>query len=138
MLSITAAALAGMLVHILAPSGGTKKAVRMLVTVFFLAAFFLPFTKLSADDFALSWGDFESSESPVEAVVASQADRARGQIITQEVKNFFTARGLPIPNIIEVDGDFLRVQPSSAAFNASALERALLENLGVKITVVIM
>ncbi|MCL2023271.1 MAG: hypothetical protein FWG82_02750 [Oscillospiraceae bacterium] len=84
MLSVTAAALAGMLVHILAPSGGTKKTLRMVVTVFFLTAFFLPFTQLSLEDFGFSFEDFNLEDNPLEAVLESQIARINEQISLEE------------------------------------------------------
>ena len=110
MLSVTSSALAGMLVYILAPKGGTKKAVRTVAAVFFLTAFFLPFGKLAAGDFILPDFALEDSSQAMppalEEALQSQVLRAREDAIAQTVEAELARRGLP-PAEIEFGMDIL-------------------------------
>ncbi|MDR1806271.1 MAG: hypothetical protein LBQ80_05845 [Clostridium sp.] len=99
LLSITAAALAGMLVYVLAPKGGTKKALRVVTAVFFLAAFFLPFGRLELDGLSLPEIEenaaFQSSSLALEELVNEQILGARKDAVSLIINRELESLGLP-------------------------------------------
>jgi len=153
MLSVTSAALAGMLVYVLAPKGSTKKAVRMVAAVFFLTAFFLPFGKIAANDYIFPNLAFNESSQEIppklEALLENQVIQAQQSVISQTVNSEFTRRNLPEPETIEFITDILpdkriaitgvRIQCAERVISADALRTALgkkiLEATGIEIQV---
>ncbi|MDR1410290.1 MAG: hypothetical protein LBJ12_08570 [Oscillospiraceae bacterium] len=139
MLSVTAAALAGMLVYILAPKGGTKKAVRMVAAVFFLTAFFLPFGKITTNDFTppeLAREDVSQSiPSALEDTLKNQVLRAQKNTIVQAVNTELARQTVSLPEQIEFSTDILadgsigivqvRIQCASGSIASDALRRTL-------------
>jgi hypothetical protein len=104
MLSVTAAALAGMLVYVLAPKGGTKKAVRMLAAVLFLTAFFLPFGKVTIEDLTLPEIRHEEvsreMETGIDNALQGQILNAQQAVIAQIVTDEVSRTNTPAPDRI--------------------------------------
>ncbi|MDR3344266.1 MAG: hypothetical protein LBT21_01525 [Oscillospiraceae bacterium] len=155
MLSVTAAALAGMLVYILAPKGGTKKAVRMVAAVFFLTAFFLPFGQITADNFTLpeiAKEDVSHAIPPaLEETLQAQVLQAQQAVVARAVNAELARQNAPPPERIEFGMDILpdgsigiiqaRIQCAGGAITADALRIALeskiREDAGLDIQVVL-
>jgi hypothetical protein len=152
MLSITAAALAGMLVYVLAPKGGTKKAVRTVTAVFFLASFFLPFAKFASGDFIMP--NFEPEEAyqtmppALEQALENQVLRAQQEVISQIINEELARRNLPSANEIAFDTDILpdgriaigrvSIQCQDGPGLAFALKQKIKESSGIEIQVVLL
>ncbi|MDR0884273.1 MAG: hypothetical protein LBN05_06690 [Oscillospiraceae bacterium] len=138
LLSVTAAALAGMLVYILAPKGSTKKAVRTVAAVFFLTAFFLPFGQISLTD--VTWSQppraiEQTVPAQLEETVLSQMVEAQKAVIAQIVAGEAQRLGTPPPAHIEFGTDIsadggihivqVGIQWGDTVQNPAALTRAI-------------
>jgi len=148
LLSLTFAALAGMLVSLLAPKGATQKALRTVAAVFLLAVLFLPAAQLR--DIPLTLPQMQENTSPpqeqnLEALLQAQTLQAQQAAVSGILQRTLLQASTNFGQItFETDNpDGTRIQiteaqiplHSTCTVTAQELERLVLTETGIQLKI---